>query len=62
MTETKYFLGQEVSLMLSSELGSIIGIAQYQNNQEHQYLVRYIAADGRQVESWWAESAIKIRQ
>lgn len=58
MTESKFYLGQEVSLMLSGESGSVIGIALFKNNQEHLYLVRYIAAGGRQVESWWAESAI----
>ncbi len=62
MTETKYFLGQEVILSLSKEAGTIIGVAKYINNQEHQYLIRYVAADGRQDESRRAESAIEIRQ
>ena len=61
MTPTKFYLGQEISLDMSGEEGIVIGIAQYQNNQEHQYLVRYIAADGRQIESWWAESALEGR-
>ena len=42
---------------LSGETGEIFGRAEY-TTAENQYQVRYKAADGRQVESWWAESAL----
>lgn len=62
MTKTKYSLGQQVSLSLSKESGDVIGIAQYINSQEPLYLIRYVDANGCQIESWWAESAVEIRQ
>lgn len=52
-----YKLGDGVSLKLSGEAGEIVGRAHY-TNMNPQYLVRYIAADGRQIESWLAEDSI----
>ena len=59
MTESMfcYKLGQEVSLSETQENGSVIGRAHYLSQEPH-YLIRYAAADGRQVEVWWAETAI----
>lgn len=47
----------DVSLDMSGERGIVIARAEYLHG-ENQYLVRYLAADGRQVESWWNESAL----
>lgn len=54
----KFGLGERVALVESDESGEVIAYAQYLYN-ERQYLVRYCAGDGRQVEAWWAESALK---
>ncbi|VCU58247.1 hypothetical protein EPIB1_1145 [Tritonibacter mobilis] len=40
----------------SDEQGKVIGRAEY-DHCEPGYLVRYKAATGRQVESWWTQSA-----
>lgn len=40
------------------ERGEVIARAEYQHT-ENNYLIRYRAGDGRQVESWWGESAIR---
>lgn len=53
----KFKLKQVVKLIDSDETGTIIGRAEY-DTSEPSYLVRYKAGDGRQVESWWSESAI----
>jgi hypothetical protein len=50
-------LGDQVKLATSSETGTVIGRAHYVN-QDPQYYVRYLAADGRQTEAWWAEDGI----
>jgi hypothetical protein len=50
-------LNQRVALTESDEAGYVIGRAEY-TNQSNSYLVRYTAADGRQVEAWWAEDAL----
>ena len=55
--ELKYQLGQVVCLIASDETGEIIARAEYAKS-EPSYYVRYKAADGRQVECWWGESAI----
>lgn len=54
----KYQLNQIVKLVSSEETGTIVGRAEYVSN-ENSYLVRYKAGDGRQVETWWSESAIQ---
>jgi hypothetical protein len=54
----KYNIGQNMVLCLSGEAGIVVGRAEYANG-ENQYALRYIAADGRQVEGWFLESAIE---
>lgn len=54
----EFELQQPVGLIESDEEGQIVARAEYVN-QDNCYLVRYKAADGRQVESWWSEDAIK---
>ena len=50
-------IGQPVALILSGEKGLVIGRAEY-SDSINQYRVRYLAADGRQVEDWLTEEAI----
>lgn len=54
----KFELKQNVEITASGESGEIIGRAEYAYNIEPSYLLRYKCADGRAVETWWAESAI----
>lgn len=54
----KFVLNQEVSIAASGESGIVIGRAEYANS-ENSYLLRYRAADGRAVETWWQESALQ---
>lgn len=54
----KYELGAEVKLKHSDETGVVIARAQYADLGGDQYLIRYKAGDGRQVEAWWSDSAI----
>ena len=54
----KYDQGADVVLKKSGDAGEIIGRADYAD-ASNQYLIRYVAADGRQVENWWNESAIR---
>lgn len=59
----RFDLGAEVMLSTdgvsqdTSEGGLVIARAEYLHN-ENSYLVRYVAADGRLVQVWWAESAV----
>lgn len=53
----KYNLNQSVMIECSQETGEVIARAEYVN-AEPSYLVRYKNAEGRAVESWWAESAL----
>ena len=57
MNDFEYQLNQEVQLTLSAEKGVVIGRAEYSTGTKA-YLVRYVAADGRQAEVWWDEAAI----
>jgi hypothetical protein len=57
MSEFEYELDQKVRLVYSNEQGHVIGRAQYAEGA-NAYLVRYAAADGRQVEAWWNASAM----
>ena len=43
---------------IAREYGEVIGRAEY-TDAEPQYLVRYMAGDGRATEQWWAESALR---
>lgn len=54
----QFTLGQLVSLKLSLERGVVIGRAEYLEDGPS-YLVRYVAGDGRQVESWWNAGALE---
>lgn len=54
----KYQLGQTVKLALSDEQGVIRSRAEHVTGEPHYYLL-YKAADGRQVEAWWIESALE---
>ena len=54
----KHELGDDVAIAASGESGEVIGRAEYPTG-ENQYWLRYKAADGRAVESWWSESALK---
>lgn len=56
--EMRFKMQDRVTLKESSETGSIVGRAEYEAS-ENSYLVRYKAGDGRQVEAWWNESAIR---
>ncbi len=58
-TGYKFEMQQAVKLVGSSETGKIIGRAEFLTT-ERSYLVRYMAGDGRQVEVWWAESALEV--
>jgi hypothetical protein len=51
-------LGASVRISVSGETGVVIGLATYLD-QSPQALVRYCAADGRAVESWWNFSALE---
>lgn len=57
MNHFSFDLHSRVRLVESDETGTVIGRAEYVESA-NQYLVRYRAGDGRQVESWWAESAL----
>lgn len=54
----KYELGKRVSIICSKETGYVIGRAEY-TDVANQYQVRYKSADGRAVETWWAEDALQ---
>lgn len=58
MSEFKFKLGAIVRLTHSSEAGEIIARSEHAAS-ENQYQVRYRAGDGRQVENWWGESAVR---
>lgn len=53
----KYTLYSRVKLKESSEQGEVTARAEY-TYCDNQYLIRYMAGDGRMVESWWTETAI----
>ncbi len=53
----KFEIGQSITVAISSEAGEVVGRAEY-SASENTYLIRYKAADGRAVESWWNESAL----
>lgn len=57
MSGFRFDLGASVKLAQSDETGIVIARAEYLSS-EPAYLIRYKAADGRQVESWWQDSAI----
>lgn len=58
MGKMKFDLAQEVTIEASGEKGIVVGRAQYLLS-ENSYLLRYKAADGKAVETWWNESALR---
>lgn len=58
MKSFSYSLNQQVRIRASSEVGEVIGRAEY-TFSEPSYLVRYRAADGRACESWWTQDALE---
>lgn len=58
MDNYKFSMGQKVSLVKSGEAGEVIARAEYAHS-ENSYLIRYVTADKRQIESWWGVSALK---
>ena len=59
MKEYQFKLGAKVVIAVSGEPGLVIGRAEY-TATENNYYLRYKAADGRAVESWWGESALSL--
>lgn len=53
-------IGDTVAITCSGETGIVIGIAVYAESKADA-LVRYQAADGRAVESWWKFSALTFK-
>jgi hypothetical protein len=58
MSKFKLELGEPVKLSKSEEKGHVTARAEYENG-ENQYLIVYLAADGRQVDAWWPETQIR---
>lgn len=59
MDHLRFTLGTNVTITASGETGEVIGRAEF-TNSEPSYSIRYKAADGRAIESWWGESALHI--
>jgi hypothetical protein len=53
----RFIFRQEVRIKVSSEVGTVIGIAAYPDSP-NQYYVLYKAGDGRAVKNWWNEDEI----
>lgn len=53
----KFKLNCEVIIAASGERGVVVGRAEFTDGKP-QYLIRYMAADGRAVEVWWNQSAL----
>lgn len=58
MMNLKFNLNETLEIAESGEHGLVIGKAAYVH-AESSYLLRYKSADGRAVEQWWTESALK---
>ena len=54
----RFELREKVAVIVSGEAGEVVGRAEYSTG-EPQYYVRYKAADGRAVESWWPGEALQ---
>lgn len=55
---SSFDLGTTAVIQCSGEHGRVIGVALYEHS-EPSVLLRYLAADGRAVESWWTQSALE---
>lgn len=53
----KHILGQVVFVTISGEVGHVKARAEY-NSGPNQYLIHYLAADGRAVDSWFEEGEL----
>ena len=51
-TRWDFELGDRVRLIMSKEVGTIIGRAEYEAAPDSFYVL-YMAGDGRQVTGWW---------
>lgn len=54
----KHLLGQVVRVKISGEEGHVKARAEY-TNCCNQYLIHYMAADGRAVDSWFEEGELE---
>ena len=57
-TKFKFNLGDQVSIAVSGETGSVISRAEHVVTPTPNYLIRYRTADGRATEQWWTEDAL----
>jgi hypothetical protein len=53
----RFEIGALVTFSKSKEKGDVVARCEY-DHDESRYLVRYVAADGKQTESWLVESAL----
>lgn len=53
-----WIIGASVRITCSGEEGQVVGFAQYSDAGD-QVLIRYKAADGRAVQSWWDLLAVE---
>jgi hypothetical protein len=56
--EFKFDLGGSATIAVSGESGTVIGRAQYLEN-ENNYFLLYRSADGRAAKQWWKESELQ---
>lgn len=54
----KFELGASAAIAVTGEAGTVIGRAQYIEN-ENNYFLLYRAADGRATKQWWKESELR---
>lgn len=57
----KFNLSEKVTVEVSGETGEVLGRAEYTTSANN-YFVRYRSADGRAVEAWWQEDALKTAE
>ena len=57
MSKFEFELGDKAKMAMTAESGVIIGRAEY-DTLPPSYLMRFVAADGRQVEDWFKSEAI----
>jgi hypothetical protein len=54
----KFELGSSATITVSGESGTVIGRAQYTDNENAYYLF-YQAGDGRATKQWWKETELQ---
>ena len=59
MSAFKFELNQKVLISVSGERGMVRSRCEYGDGSENNYFIRYLSSDGRAVEVWWSESALK---